>query len=487
MVRPKDRLAGAEAAHLPLFGREALTNADVAVMIRPHFHEDPRFLDLATRRRFARRGAVTVALLALAGLSGPLVAGLRLDDYDPRKAMLKCRWHRHDLELPVTPALGFVLDRWLECRPADKGDALLPSERGEPGVHSFEQFLRHLGWRLGTQRQLPTLLREFHRARLANAGPDAYNRYWAVQRDRRQPRPQTGEALRALVAASDPFDGRIPFLTRPHRAAAYLADSDTKLPAAAWQAGEVLQGNRPPADEPLIAALAAVKPLRGKSERIAALDLVFATHRSEIHAALTRRVSLVWLADVGGMNHRTFKRHLARADAGERVRVVPPPPPARAAPTADEARRLRDIAAVAWPDGWVAINAFRREMLKRHFAFVRRLVREQKLTCRVARQLFRMSVKQMTLRCFDFDHGVFHLAVAPRPDPKQRQIAQALAIRQYAHNPAQSWTALWRRLRLDYHYPLDFGAFASILRSYRAGRYEVPRGIAAPPAFAARA
>jgi len=107
------------------------------------------------------------------------------------------------------------------------------------------------------------------------------------------------------------------------------------------------------------------------------------------------------------------------------------------------------------------------------------LVRERKLTCKAARQLFRLSVKQMTLRIFDFDHGLFPLAVAPRPAPAQRQLAQALAVREYAAAPAQSRTALWKRLRLDYHYPLDFAAFAAALESYRAGRYRAPARIAA--------
>jgi hypothetical protein len=115
-------------------------------------------------------------------------------------------------------------------------------------------------------------------------------------------------------------------------------------------------------------------------------------------------------------------------------------------------------------------------MLAKHFAFVRRLLHERKITCKVARKLFGLSPVPMTLRVFDLDNGTFHLPIAPPPGFEERRAAQALALREFAAAPRQSWTRLWKRLRLDFHYPLDFPAFASLLHRYVVARRRRPPG-----------
>lgn len=190
-----------------------------------------------------------------------------------------------------------------------------------------------------------------------------------------------------------------------------------------------------------------------------------------------------WLC---GCTHETFTRRLTDFRRGI-VPTGPRPrnPPRRRRPPLDdnERRRLDEIASAPWPAGRAAVKRFRRRMLSHHFPFVRRLLAEDKIPFKTARALFRLTRRTITLYIFDLDNGLFHLATAPHPGPKERQMAQALAIREYAASPGSGPVALWKRLRLDFHYPLEFDAFRSILFSYVAGRYRQPAGIpVAPPA-----
>lgn len=488
MPRPRSRLDPEHAAGLPLFGRDPLHDDDVAAMIRPGFHDDPRIVhDPKKRARFASRGSVIVALPGLAGLEDVAIARLRLGDYDPNAAMLSVRIQTRQLKLPATPALKWVLDEWIENhRPADRGDALLPSEIGDPCPSSIGQFLRLLGWRLGAQRQLSTMLFEYHRARLAMVSPHAYRAYFGIRTSRKGPAPSTGETIRDLVAEADPFGNQIGFLTRPHRAHA-IGGADTTMPAAAHALSDTKMGKRLAADDPLARALRKAD-VKGIAARQTALAHLFEHHGAEIDRAAEDGVGLMTMSALCGCGFKTFKGRLAawRTGTPPRVRRLrAAPPPAKPATTGDEDRRLAAIAAARWPRRGRDADDFRRDLLAREFPFVRGLLRERKTTYKAAKRLFRMSVKQTTLRVFDLDNGLFHLATRPRPGPAERHIAQALAIREFAAAPGQSLTELWKRLRLNYQYPLDYGTFHSIIRSYRAGRYKRRRGVPAPPQLAA--
>lgn len=488
--RPRSKLDPARAADLPLYGRNELTHDDVARMIRREFHDDPRFVsDPVKGRRFASRGSCLVAVPALAGLKDVAIAALRCDDYCSKTAMLRAKIRTRELELPVTPALKWVLDQWVgEHRPKDKGDALFPSDRGDPCPSSIGQFLRHLGWRLGAQRQLSTMLFEYHRANLGDASPEAYKAYFGIRTSRTGPAPETGETIRALVAAADPFGEDIGFLTRPHRAAA-IGRADTAVPTAAHTVSETKIGKRLAEHDPLARAMAEAD-MTGRANRQEALDRLFALFGAEIDRAVQGGVGISSMARLCGCEHRTFRRYLAswRTSTPPRTkRARALRPNSRPVPSENEANRLAAIAAIRWPRGRAAGDGFRRDLLAREFRFVRGLLHERKITYKAARYLFRMSVKQTTLRVFDLDHGLLHLATGPRPGPAERHIAQALAIREYAAAPGLSLTALWKRLRLNYAYPLDYGAFASIIRSYRAGRYKHRRCVPSPPPLAAAA
>ncbi|MET4149086.1 MULTISPECIES: hypothetical protein [unclassified Bradyrhizobium] len=488
--RPKDRLAPEIAAGLPLFGRDPLRDDDVTAMIRAEFHDDPRFVnDPEARRRFARRGALMVAMPALAGIASVVLARMTKDDYDADAAIIRVEVQRRPLALPVTPALKAVLDDWIEVCPTDKGDALLPSEFGAPAPQSVKQFLEQLGWRLGAQRNLQKLLLEYHRANLAKAGQGAYRKYWRIRPTREQPVPETGEILRPLVEVADPFGGRIGFLTRPHRAATILRGADTTLPPVAHATGRTKAGRRLADDHPLTKALSDVWR-RGRNERGDRLDDLFAKFGSDIEEALADGVSIKWMVALTGCCDVSFKMRLDARRAGaapptvRRHRPRPTPSTRRVPPTEDERRRLDDIAATAWPSSRRHFEPFRRRMLADHFPFVRRLLRERKITRKAAHKLFRLSPTQLTLRVFDLDNGLFHLALAPPPSPAERYAAQALALREFVAAPTRSWAPLWRRLRLDYHYPLDFPAFASLIQRHLDGRRGKRRtfgGLPMPP------
>lgn len=487
--RPRDKLAPECAAGLPLSGRDALSHDDVAAMIRPDFHDEPRFVnDAAARARFASRGAALVAVPGLAGLRDVAIATLRLDDYDPEAAMLFAKIRTRELGLPVTPALKWVLDNWVENhRPTDKGDALFPSEFGDPCPSSIGQYLRHLGWRLGAERQLSTMLFEYHRANLGGVSAGAYRAYFGIRTSRKGPAPKTGETIRKLVEMADPFGEDIGFLTRPHRAFA-IGGADTMVPGAAHVLSEARYGKRLAKDSPLARALAKAN-VTGIAARQKELAHLFEQHGADIDRAAIDGVSLSSMVELCGGAFKTFKGRLAawRTKAPPRSRKLRAAPPARSAPTTAESKRLASIASTRWPRGRVAVDLRRRELLANEFPFVRELLRGRKITYKAARRLFRLSAKQITLRLFDLDNGLFHLATGPRTGPADRRIVQALAIREYAAAPGQSLTALWKRLRLTYAYPLDYPALVAIVLSYRTGRYKLRAGVPAPPPAAAAA
>jgi hypothetical protein len=210
--------------------------------------------------------------------------------------------------------------------------------------------------------------------------------------------------------------------------------------------------------------------VKGHYARRAKLDELFdrfGPHIDEVVAS--REACLTSLWPICRMSHKAFVRRLEQARRGPSAGARKPKAP-KPVPTADEARRLDAIAVTRWPR--ISVRDFRRGLLRRHFPFVRGLLRENKITYKQARKLFRLTAKGITLRCFDFDNDLLELATGPRPGPKERQKYQALAVREYAAAPKQSLTALWKRLRREHRYPLDFAAFTAIIRSFAAGRYQ---------------
>jgi hypothetical protein len=468
MMRPRERLPDELAAGLPLYGKDTLSDADIAVLIRPAFHEDPRFIDPEMRERFARRGAALLAIMALAGIKDTAIARLNIDDYDPVEAMIRVKVQTRNLELPVVPALKWVLDEWALRRPKDRGDKLFPSDYGDPGVSSIGQFARHLGWRLGAQRQLSTMLFAYHKANLAGGPPVPTRLIGELGSRQKLHRLQRVKRYGRLCQRPIPSANNIPFLTRPHRAAQYFRRADTSLPMVACELGEPSKfGRRLDPDHPIVVGLAATLAVRGRVARIEKRDEFFDRHWRDIDELVaSKQVPLMSLVSMSELGHRAFKRKLKearnRASGAAQPRPKPPPrPPVPPKPelTPDEARRIEAILAIRWPR--VDVEDFRRETLRRHFSFVRGLLLERKITYKRAQKLFRLTNKAITLRCFDFDNGLFHLAIAPRPGFEERRIALALAQREYGVEPGQSLTTLWKKLRLNYHYPVDYPNFAT--------------------------
>lgn len=491
MSRSADGFDPRRRSELPLWGRDPLRAADVAAIIRPDFHEDPASAsDPAARARIACQSAAWVALAALAGLKETFVARMKLNDYDAGSRMIRIKAQTRELELPVTPALRHVLDQWCgEHRPRDMGEAMFPTGAGFHSPAEVAALLGNLGRRLGARRHLATLLAEFHRANLAEAAAGAHDRYWGVRPSRKLPPAPTGEALRALVEAADPFGPRIGFLKRPHTAAHYLRRSDTEVPAAAHLVGRIVEARRLACEDPLVAILQAANA-KGLVDKQEALDRLFATWGADIDRAAVGGVALHSMAKLCGCHYKGFRRRLqdwrcgiARTEPRPRRAVRPP----RHRPDVDERQRLERIAATAWPEVRGAREKLRRELLAQHFAFVRKLLAEGKITYKAVRPLFRLTTKQVTLRVFDLDNGVLHLATGRRPTPRERQLAQVLALREYAASPGQSLTGLWKRLRLAYAYPLDYPALGSIVRNFVAGRHKRRAGVPSPPPLPAAA
>jgi hypothetical protein len=471
VLRPREKLSPAQAEHLPLFGRDPLNDADVAMMVRPDFHDDPKLCNLEIRRRRARRRGALVGMYGLAGLAAAALAKMRVDDYDAVGGFIHIKIQTRQLILPITPALKFVLDDWKRHRPTDKGDAMFPSERGEPDALSIDQFLRQLGWRLGTQRQLGTLLLEYHRANIATGGHGAYKAYWGIRRSSKRAAVPTGEFLRPLVVETDPFRNKTHFWTRPQ---AYFARADTGLTPSVHLVSDSTVGKRLEPDHPLAIALTATL-VKGRQARINKVDEFFNNFTPEIDRVVAcGEACLTSLSAMCRMKHQRFVDRMQQARLGPIVRkarpVEPPIHSPRGKLTVDEARRVDAIAAKPWPR--TLKGDFRRDLLKQHFPFVRGLLGKHKITYKAAKKLFRLTTKGLTLRVFDFDNGLLDLATGPRPGPKERQIHQALAIREYAAEPGRGLTALWKRLRVQYRYPLDYPAFAAIIRNFMQGRYQ---------------
>ncbi len=483
MTRPREVLPPDKAAHLPLFGRDPLHDDDVAVLCTPEFHFDPRFLnDEQEQERFACRASSILALTGLMGLRDTAIAALRLRDYDPVYGTVRTKVRRAELVLPASPAVRRLLDRWLACRPNDKGDALLCSEHGDPNHSSIGQFMRHLGWRLGTQRQLSTLLAEYFRANLAKGGPDAYKRYWGLKPSKDEPAAPTGNALRTLAKKIDPFGDDIDFLDEPAALQAVVGRGKTRLQTAAHLDVHCKAGMRLADDHPLVVALRASAEKTGH-ERWDALDALFITFASTIDEVVaTKQTTMFALWTLADLDHRVFKERLeagrqGRAPETRKKKAKPKheaPPPVLAE---GETRRLAAIAATVWKG---SKDDFRRKLLKEHFPFVRRLLADKKIDFKLPRKLFKLTAKGVTLRCFDFDKGTLHLATGPRPDLDARREARALAAHARRQHPKMGLTELWKKLRVDYHYPMDYANFAGVIRSFDAGKHKRVGGISAP-------
>jgi hypothetical protein len=333
-VHPRRRLEPARAAHLPLFGRERLTDADVAIMLRPEFFEDPRFAEPVLRARHAWRSATIGGLYGLAGVAQAAIAKMRTGDYDKDRRLIRIRHRGRTRELPITAALAWLLDGWMfQQRPGAAGDALFPGMNGDPGECSIGQLIFQIGWRLGAQRSLCTMLLEYFNANLAKGSDtEAYYGYLGIQTERGRWSTATEYDMRALIEATDPFHGSLRMLTSPAYPAEYLTTADTELPLALHLRCPSAGGTGPlDPGHPIAVELAGMVFSPNLRVRTVQIHALFDRFLPEMDRLITEDgVTMTHLAPLFRLDHSQFCKLIKRArlrPLSVPARVVEPTPP----------------------------------------------------------------------------------------------------------------------------------------------------------------
>lgn len=386
--------------------------------------------------------AAAMALFVLGGVPLSHLDGIEAADAFPEATPDKVSVPiAHDrietVEMP--PTVVRIVNIWKRVRPTGGSSKLFVTLDGEPMGH--ETLRRHiddgvsaLGMR-GTPRTIAKLfaIDRFRRhPDFAEAEAAKLKRYLVRLNGHHlhQPRP-TQEDLKLFFERCDPFSS---LGARDFSDAASIAHArelgtdlpDTYLECFKPAVDHTTRGL--PADHPLLREISAatVKGRIPKAKRIE----IYLKYRGELNeraadGSLLRREAGA-LFGIGYTKYWLLARDAEALIGVEkpRGRHYPRKPRALAAPTEDEAVRLKRVADIKWPPKQTR-DGFRRSVLHKHGAFVCGLVEDDKLTQREAGRLFRFNAKSFTDYKLDVAAGVAAHWYAPFPSREESAKWQA--------------------------------------------------------------
>ncbi|MDA9483098.1 hypothetical protein XI07_13900 [Bradyrhizobium sp. CCBAU 11445] len=220
---------------------------------------------------------------------------------------------------------------------------------------------------------------------------------------------------------------------------------------------------------------------RKREDRARVREPLFAKYGEEIEYLVASGQMLMREADtLFGFAKNGFRLHLARARAAA---TAPATDFRRRYATrdlsADEKTRLEALAGLVWPVG-DAREAFLRDVLRTHAAFVCSFVGARKLRVGDAAKLLGLSKGRFKLLRAEFDAGTLELAIAPQ-ERTDRALWRELVLREIPGRPkGQGDLAFCIDLRKRFGMTLPFDFVRTVLRAVAR------RPAAAKPVVAAR-
>ncbi|OCX29117.1 hypothetical protein QU42_19470 [Bradyrhizobium sp. UASWS1016] len=380
---------------------DALQPAHVMLMLRRRFFGQPWWRNYESR---SRRQAAIVGMHALAGAGPSELNRFELDHFDAERKTVLLTFVNAPRLVPVTPALDYLLNDWLEVRKGLVGrdgscTNMFVGEHGEPqNPASINAMLHNVGVSMGTRKPLSAMLLAFFQARIAlGSDLEAYRYLIGTSPNWVKDSTATMRSVRELIAETDPIGDDLRILTDESFAAEFARTSKEPFPLSL--AG--LSGRKARALDPahsLAVKLAAELEARPEEAgaRAAHDARVIAENLVELeHPIRAKQLSISGAAKMLGMTDAEFKAK--RNEALTTVGVSPERHHKRLPMTAEELARLAGIEAERWPDDLAAHMPFRIDLLRREFGFVHAMIRARKLTRTRACELFKASYRQLKL------------------------------------------------------------------------------------------
>lgn len=449
----------------PLAGCQALTPADVLLMLQPSFWWSPK----ASHFLCLRQSAV-VALLALGGIGVESQQRLQASEIDPAKRRMIVRKFSDEWLIPMTKIAAHVVNRYLQERAkiSSASQALFLRDDGRAASAGtlWRPIFRANGL-LGNEIPLTTLLANFFWQNIEGYQMPEVCRAFIGRKYPGELHPpqatikQMAEMLDATNVMGD--DLRV-FDSTMYAQARIAAIGGSKLPNCLWDLGRSGRGgfkrkDTLPDDHPIVVRLTALNLQphnRGAKQR----DPVFKELIAEIDALiLANKMTAAQAAKLFRMKPKSFgERRRNWRKGGARKKPWRSQARPRAQIKRKEMSALASLKNAKWPALPAKKAQFRQQMIDLYFPDIAALIKGRNLKQSKAAELFKTISPVIGDLLADLDAGCPLVVLRPT-DPIERNRAKeaifvALANREAGETIAGMARRIWRETKLKL--PADF-------------------------------